>query len=186
MLPSLVDRAKRGDKDAFTALASIVGDRLYGVAYRILRDPHGAEDAVQQTLLSAWRELPRLRDDDRVEGWLYRLLVHTCYAEIRRAKRWEPGLRVVSDEEPTGVDDTVSVALRDELERGFRRLSGEQRAALVLHYYLGLSGPEIGQVLGISPGTVRSRLHYARQVMRGALEADARAVATQDVTGGRA
>jgi RNA polymerase sigma-70 factor, ECF subfamily len=186
MLPGLVERAKQGDKDAFTSLAAIVGDRLYGVAYRILRDPHRSEDVVQQTLLTAWRELPRLRDDDRVEGWLYRLLVHACYAEVRHAKRWEPGLRVLPDEEPASGDATLSVALRDELERGFRRLSGEQRAALVLHYYLGLSGAEIGQALGISPGTVRSRLHYARQVMRGALEADARTVAAHDVSGGRA
>jgi RNA polymerase sigma factor (sigma-70 family) len=186
MLRDLVERAKRGDKESFTALATIVGDRLYGVAYRILRDPHRAEDAVQQTLLTAWRDLPRLRDDGRVEGWLYRLLVHACYAEIRQAKRWEPALRVLPDGEPASGDATVSVALRDELERGFRRLSAEQRAVLVLHYYLGLTGAEIGQALGISPGTVRSRLHYSRQAMRGALEADARSVVSPGVTGGRA
>lgn len=72
----------------------------------------------------------------------------------------------------------MSVARSDELERAFRRLSGEQRAVLVLHHYLGLSGAEIGEALGLSPGTVRSRLHYARQLMRAAIEADARPIAS--------
>ncbi len=91
---------------------------------------------------------------------------------------------MISDEDvgPTTDDTQVSVALRDELERAFRRLSGDQRAVLVMYHYLGLSGAEIGQALGISPGTVRSKLHYARQQMRAALEADSRPIAT----GGRA
>jgi RNA polymerase sigma-70 factor (ECF subfamily) len=174
MGPDLIDRAKRGDKEAFTTLVLQLGDRLYSVAYRILRDAGRAEDAVQQTLLFAWRELPTLRDDSRLEARLYRLLVSCCYAEIRHTKRWQPGLHVVAVE-TASVDDTqVSVARSDELERAFRRLSGEQRAVLVLHHYLGLSGAEIGEALGLSPGTVRSRLHYARQLMRAAIEADAR------------
>ena len=91
----LVDRAKHGDKEAFTALIVPLGDRLYGVAYRILRDADRAEDAVQQTFLTAWRELASLRDDSRVEAWMFRLLVNACYAEIRHTRRWQPGLRVV-------------------------------------------------------------------------------------------
>lgn len=178
MGPDLIDRAKRGDKEAFTALVLQLGDRLYSIAYRILRDAGRAEDAVQQTLLIAWRELPTLRDDSRLEAWLYRLLVRACYAEIRHTKRWQPGLRLVTVD-VASVDDTqVSVARSDELERAFRRLSGEQRAVLVLHHYLGLSGAEIGEALGLSPGTVRSRLHYARQLMRAAIEADARPIAS--------
>lgn len=175
MGPDLVDRAKRGDKEAFTALVLQLGDRLYSVAYRILRDAGRAEDAVQQTLLIAWRELPGLRDDGRLEAWLYRLLVNACYAEIRHVRRWQPGLRLVSIEASSEDDAQLGVDRRDELERAFRRLSGEQRAVLVLHHYVGLSGAEIGTALGLSPGTVRSRLHYARQLMRAAIEADARA-----------
>ncbi len=178
----LVARAKDGDKEAFTALVLSFGDRLYSVAYRILRDAGRAEDAVQQTFLLAWRELPKLRDDGRLESWLYRLLVNACYAEIRHTRRWQPGMHLVSPDTPSVDDAQLSVARRDELERAFRHLSGEQRAVLVLHHYLGLSGAEIGTALGLSPGTVRSRLHYARQLMRAAIEADARPI----VSGGNA
>lgn len=178
----VLDRAKRGDREAFTTLVLAFGDRLYSVAYRILRDSSRAEDAVQQTFLTAWRELRHLRDNDRIEAWLYRMLVNACYAEVRHTKRWQPGLRLINEADPGPVtDDTqVSVAERDELERAFRRLSGEQRAVLVLHHYLGFTGAEIGEVLGLSPGTVRSRLHYAKHQMRAAIEADARVMATGD------
>ena len=178
MGPDLIDRAKRGDKEAFTTLVLQLGDRLFSVAYRILRDTSRAEDAVQQTFLIAWRELPTLRDDGRLEAWLYRLLVNSCFAEIRHTKRWQPGLRLVTNVEPSTDDAQLSVARGDELERAFRQLSAEQRSVLVLHYYVGFSGDEIGHALGLSPGTVRSRLHYARQHMRAALEADARPMAT--------
>ena len=95
----LVERAKHGDKDAFTSLVLRHGDRLYSVAFRILRDASRAEDAVQQAFLTAWRELRRLRDDARLEAWLYRLLVNACFAEIRHTRRWQPGLRVITDPE---------------------------------------------------------------------------------------
>lgn len=177
MDPQLIGRAKRGDKEAFTALVLEFGDRLYAVAYRILRDTGRAEDVVQQVFLTAWRELRHLRDDERLEAWLYRLLVNSAYAEVRHTKRWQPGLRVVAGLDSDATEDAqLSVVLRDELERAFRRLTGEQRAVLVMHHYLGLSGAEIGTALGLSPGTVRSRLHYARQQMRAAIEADARAI----------
>ena len=172
---SIIDRARGGDQEAFTSLVLHFGDRLYSVAYRILRDTGRAEDAVQQAFLNAWRELRNLRDDDRLEAWLYRLLVNACYAEVRHTTRWQPGLRLITDLDsgPTADDAQLLVAARDELERGFRKLSAEQRAVLVLHHYLGYSGDEIADVLGLSPGTVRSRLHYARQQLRAAIEADA-------------
>lgn len=172
----LVDRAKHGDKEAFTALVLELGDRLYSVAYRILRDADQAEDAVQQALLIAWRQLPQLREADRFEAWLYRVLVNVCRREIRRTPRWVPGLHLMDDVAAATPDVLLTTSRRDELERAFRRLSVDHRAVLVLHHYLGLSGPEIGDALGLSPGTVRSRLHYARQAMRASLEADARSV----------
>ena len=183
MDPELIGRAKRGDKEAFTTLVLTFGDRLYAVAYRILRDTGRAEDAVQQVFLTAWRELRRLRDDDRIEAWLYRLLVNACFAEARYTRRWQPGLRLITDPDfgPPSDDIQASVAHRDELERAFRWLSAEQRAVLVMHHYLGLSGAEIADALGLSPGTVRSRLHYARQQMRAAIEADSRLAAMGDM-----
>ena len=175
---NLIQRARSRDKDAFTAIVLHYGDRLYALAFRILRDTARAEDAVQQAFLSAWRELPRLRDIGRFEAWLYTLLVNGCRAELRHVVRWQPGLRLLTENE-TPIDDAqLSVAARDELERAFRRLSVDHRAVLVLHHYLGMTTEEIGRALDIAPGTVRSRLHHARQHMRAALEADARQIAT--------
>jgi len=181
MDPELIGRAKRGDREAFTSLVLHFADRLFSIAYRILRDSSRAEDAVQQTFLTAWRELRNLRDDDRLEAWLYRLLVNACYAEVRHTQRWQPGLRLVDDMDvgPVTDDALVSAATRDELERAFRKLSGEHRTVLVMHHYLGFTGAEISELLGLSTGTVRSRLYYAREAMRAAIEADSRPITAE-------
>jgi RNA polymerase sigma-70 factor (ECF subfamily) len=180
----LVNRARHGDKEAFTSIVLAMGGRLYSVAYGILRDANRAEDAVQQALLNAWRQIPRLRDDSRLEAWLCRLVVNASYTELRHTRRWQPGIHLVTDSEtgPATGDAQMRVAQRDELERAFRDLSGEHRAVLVMHHYLGLSVSEIGEAVGLSPGTVRSRLHYARQHMRAAIEADARAALSGGLT----
>ena len=170
----LVEQSQRGDREAFGILARSYGDMLFAIAQRILRDVDRAEDAAQQTLVIAWRELPRLRDPDRFEAWIHRLLVHACYAEARRRRLWSVNVRSLPVVGPAIADDTGSVADRDERERGFRRLPPEQRAILVLHHYLGLEPAEIADTLGIPAGTARSRLHYAHRAMRAALEADAR------------
>jgi RNA polymerase sigma-70 factor (ECF subfamily) len=172
----LVELAQRGDRDAFGILAKTHADRLFAVANRILRDFDRAEDAVQQTLVIAWRELPTLRDPDRFEAWSWRLLVRVCYLESRRSQQWESHIRALPVEGPT-QDDSISVEQRDQLNRGFRRLTPEQRAILVLHHYVGLAASELAESLGIPPGTVRSRLHYAHRAMRAALEADERRTA---------
>ena len=166
----LVERAQQGDPEAFDRLTELVMDRLYAVAYRILRHTQGAEDATQQALVAIWRQLPQLRDPDRFEAWSYRLLVNAAYAEHRRN-------RPTADAElpETKSDDPyLAVEYRDQLERGFRRLSAEQRAVLVLQHYLNYSHEQMADVLGVPVGTVRSRLHGARSAMRAALEADAR------------
>lgn len=173
----LVELAQHGDRDAFGILARSHADRLLAVSHRILRDFDLAEDAVQQALVIAWRELPTLRDPARFEGWIHRLLVNACYAESRRARTWRGVLRAVPDLASTSADESIVLAQRDQLERGFRRLTPEQRAILVMHHYLGLPASEIAETLGIPAGTVRSRLHYAHRAMRAALEADERRVA---------
>jgi RNA polymerase sigma-70 factor (ECF subfamily) len=174
MEQDLVRRARDGDSDAFGVVAGAVCDRMYAIAYRILRTRDLAEDAVQQALVLAWKELAQLRDLDRFEAWLHRVLVRCCYEQIERQQRRVQSVRVLPVDEPPGPDHTVLVLARDELERGFRRLSPEQRAVLVLHHYVGLGLVEIGAIAGIPPGTVRSRLHYAHRALRAALEADAR------------
>jgi RNA polymerase sigma-70 factor (ECF subfamily) len=168
----LVEQAQQGDREAFAILARTNGDRLFALAHRILRDIDRAEDAVQQTLVIAWRQLPQLREADRFDAWLHRILVHSCYAEATRARRWSANIRVLSSE-PSSPSET-SVEDRDQIERGFRRLPPEQRAVLALHHYIGLSLLEIAETLGIPDGTARSRLHYAHRAMRAVLEADDR------------
>lgn len=173
----LVIRAQEGDHDAFDQLAFRVVDRLYSVAYRILRNGPNAEDATQQALVTIWRQLPGLRDPDRFEAWAYRLLVNASYAEHRRRRREAPPGSLTDG--ATDDDPYPSVHDRDQLERGFQRLTAEQRAVLVLQHYLDLSHDEMAEVLGIPVGTVRSRLHGARGAMRAALEADARPTAKE-------
>ncbi len=170
----LVEQAQRGDREAFAILARTRGDQLFGIARRIVRDVGLAEDAVQQALVIAWRELPRLRDPERFDAWLQRMLVHACYAEARSKRAWISSIRALPIDGPAAPDELASFADRDEVERGFRRLPPEQRAILVLHHYLGLDSNEIGAVLDIPAGTARSRLHYAHRAMRAALEADTR------------
>ena len=167
-------RAQRGDREAFAGLAVAVGDRLHAVAHRILRDTDLAEDATQQALLSIWRDLPQLRDPAQFDAWSYRLLVRACYAEGRRTRHWAPNLRLLPADEPTEGEGLSSVVDRDQLERGFRRLSIEHRAVVVLHHYLDLPLDAVAETLGVPIGTVRSRLHHAMRGLRAALEADAR------------
>jgi RNA polymerase sigma-70 factor (ECF subfamily) len=175
----LVARAQGGDEGAFMSLAVAVGDRLHAVAHRILRDMDLAEDATQQALLAIWRDLPRLRDPARFDAWSYRVLVRACYAEGRKSRTWSPNLRLLGTDEPTSGDVLHTVHDRDQLERGFRRLSIDHRAVVVMHHYLDLPLAEVAETLGIPEGTVRSRLHYAMRGLRAALEADARPAARE-------
>lgn len=176
MQRELVEQARRGDHDAFEALASLAFDGLYALAHRILRDVDRTDDAVQECLISAWRQLPQLRDPDRFDAWLRRLLVHSCYDESRRMRRRSVEIHLLPRDRPDGRDPTSHMADRDELERGFRRLSVEQRVVLVMTHYLGMPAGEIAETLGIPVGTVQSRLLYAIRAMRAGLEADARPV----------
>ncbi|HEU4672086.1 MAG TPA: sigma-70 family RNA polymerase sigma factor [Candidatus Limnocylindrales bacterium] len=164
----LVERARRGDREAYELLARSSARRLYLVAHRILRDADAADDAAQQTLVAIWRELPKLRDPDRFEAWTYRLVVRFSLAEARRRRRFAVTVRDSSPSEPTSADSSASVAVRDELERAFRRLSPEHRAVVVLHHYVGLPLGEIAEALGVPYGTVGSRLHYALRELRAA------------------
>jgi RNA polymerase sigma-70 factor (ECF subfamily) len=172
----LVRLAQHGDEEAFASLCVAAGDRLHAVAHRILRDTDLAEDATQQALLTIWRDLPQLRDPARFDAWSYRVLVRSCYAEARRTRRWAPNIHLVPSDTLTVPGHDGPVVDRDQLERGFRRLSVEHRAVVVLHHYLDLPVDEIAGVLGVPAGTVRSRLVHAMRGLRAALDADARPI----------
>jgi RNA polymerase sigma-70 factor (ECF subfamily) len=170
----LVERAARGDGDAFDRLITDALDRLYALARLILRDTDLAEDAVQEALIHCWRELPRLRDTSRFDAWLHRLLVNAATDQHRRRRRFQATVSLIADAR-VERDIAIGVAATDELRIAFERLTVEQRAVLVLHHYLGLSSSEIAEVLAVPPGTVKSRLHYAAAAMRAAVDAGARA-----------
>lgn len=174
MLGEVVTRAIQGDEEAFASLTAAVGDRCMAIAYRILRDVDGAEDAVQAAFVTAWRQLPTLREPDRFEAWMHRLLVRACYAEARRARRRSHRQLDLAAAGGAYPDPILNVHDRDQLERAFRRLPTDQRAILVFRHYLDMTVPELAERLGIPLGTAKSRLHYASTAMRAALEADAR------------
>src|SRR5262245_44769295 len=170
----LVERARRGDHDAFAVLAGAAIPRLDALARLILRDPERGKDAVQEALLRAWRDLPTLRDPEKFDAWLRRLLVHACMDEARRRRRHTLEVELTPIDHPTIRDSAITVDERDALERGFRRLDPEQRALIVLHHYLDLSLPEVAETLRLPLGTAKSRLHRALSALRASLDADAR------------
>ena len=172
MRTRLVERAREGDERAFGELVDLDGDRCYAIAYRILRDVERAQDAVQQAFLLAWRELPRLRDPERFEVWLHRLVVNACYEEHRRYRRWSANVRELPVDGLAADDATVSIDDRDALARAFRTLSPEHRAVVVLHHHAGLPLASIAEIAGVPLGTVKSRLHYATRILRDALATD--------------
>ena len=177
-----VTAAQQGDADAFAALARLSADRLFAVAIRVTRDRHRAEDALQQTLIAAWKGLPRLRNPERFDAWTYRLVVRFAVQEARGGGV-QREIYAIPNVVPSLPDESSAIARRDQLERGFARLTPEQRAVTVMHFYVGLSLAEISETLGVLLGTIGSRLHYAKRALRAALEADERGEECDGMTG---
>jgi RNA polymerase sigma-70 factor, ECF subfamily len=170
----LVLAAQRGDSAAFVELLRPRIDGLFALSHRILRDVDGAEDALQDALVVIWRDLRSLRDPARFDAWLHRVVVRECIDDASRERRRIAHVRALPNDEPTAPDGLLTLADRDQIERGLQRLTAEQRAILALHHYAGYEPTEIAGLLGIAPGTARSRLHRAHRAMRAALDADAR------------
>ena len=170
----LVERAQHGDREAFAALAAAWIGRLHQVAVLVINDRDLADDAVQEALVTAWRDLRGLRNPDSFGSWLHRILVRSAIREARRERR-SAGVRAVIDGDvlaaPIGPDHLGD---RDAIDRGFRRLKPEHRAVLVLHHFLGYTDEEAATVMGVAPGTIKSRLNRATSAMRATLDADAR------------
>src|SRR5262245_26560052 len=169
----LVEQARRGDREAFSVLAAGAVHRLYATARLLLRDTELAEDAAQDTLVRAWRDLPQLRDPERFDAWLHRMLVRACIDIGRKRRRWRAEIAVVP-REPAEPDASTGLADRDQIERGLRQLTEAQRTILVLTYYGGLTLAEVADALDIPVGTAKSRVHYAIESLRAALAADER------------
>jgi RNA polymerase sigma factor (sigma-70 family) len=162
----LVERAQRGDHEAFERLAVAAGPGLDVIARLIMRDPDRAKDAVQETLVGAWRDLPRLRDPDRFEAWLRRLLIHSCMDLLRRIRRWSVEVELIDIHHTDDGDMAMRVTDRDAIERAFHALDADLRAIVVLHYYVGLTLPDVADSMGIPVGTAKSRLHRALRELR--------------------
>jgi RNA polymerase sigma-70 factor (ECF subfamily) len=171
--PDLVERARQGDREAFDVLMLESVDRLHAIARLIAQDVDIAEDAVQEAFVRCWRDLPSLRDVNRFEPWLRRLLLNSVTEEFRKRRRFDATVKVLSAEPSVG-DASAALADREELQRAFRMLSIEHRTIVVLHHYLGMSVAEAADSLGIPRGTAKSRLHYATEALRAVLDANAR------------
>lgn len=171
----LIEASRAGDRAAFGSLVAPRLDRLYGVAHLALRDADAADDALQEALIRAWRDLGSLRDPEKLDGWLSRLVSRACLDEARRRRRWSMSPHVPWLHEGRG--EPPSIDERERLSHAFGRLSAEHRLVLALRFYLDLGLAEIADAMGSPLGTVKSRLHYALNEMRAALAADDRAAA---------
>ena len=162
----LIERASRGDHEAFGALIGAHLARLDTAARLILRDPDLARDAVQEGTLRAWKGLRGLRDPARFDAWLHRLTVNACLdiARKRRGRVLEVELTPLHD--ASAPDPTSRVADALYIERVLATVDPAQRAVVVLHYYLDLTLPETAAALGIPVGTAKSRLNRALEAMR--------------------
>jgi RNA polymerase sigma-70 factor (ECF subfamily) len=180
---ALVERARQGDHDAFAVLAGAAITRLDAAARLIVRDRELARDVVQDTLLRAWRDLPGLRDPERFDPWLNRLLTHAAIDEARRRRRRVIEVELTSIDSPI-ADPNHGFFDRDEIRRAFGRLEPDQRAVIALHYYLDLPMRDAAASMGVPLGTAKSRLNRAIAALRAAVEADARAPLVHPVTGG--
>jgi RNA polymerase sigma-70 factor, ECF subfamily len=172
----LVVQVQQGDQRAFERLTLTDYPRLFRVAHGVLGDRHLAEDSTQQAFLDIWRDIRRLRDPSKYEAWSYRLLVRICYAEAKHRPKWTSTDDLVPTSEPRAADPYGPVADRDQLERGFQRLSFDHRVVLVLRFLLGMSPEQVAETLGVTRPAVYARLERAVRAMRSALEADVRPV----------
>jgi RNA polymerase sigma-70 factor (ECF subfamily) len=169
----LIRRAARGDSRAFEMLVSTRAEPAFRIARAILGNESDARDATQDAFMSVWRELPRLRDPDRFDAWLRRILVNACRGQIRaRGRVREIPLEAAPDRAPAGPGMSEQVSGAEVLDKAFGRLDADKRAILVLHYLEHESVASIARAIGVPVGTMKWRLHSARAALERALRAE--------------
>jgi len=173
----LVARAQRGDLAAFEELIRARLDRLFRTACGILGDPSEAEDAAQEACIAAWQKLPTLRDPQRLDAWLGRILLNACRMRLR-SRRQVREITIDEARTPSGADlpDQGRMTERaeevDRVARALDQVSVDDRALLLLHHVHAERVETIAATLGIPSGTVKWRLSRARRAVQLALEAD--------------
>ena len=170
----LVDRARRGDVDAFEQLYRLHAGRVYALCLRLAADPVAARDLTQDTFVRAWQALPRFRADANLTTWLHRIAVNAMLERRRGERRRSARVTLVDDEEEGeaivgGVVAAPDVATAIDLERAIGALPPGVRRAFVLHDVEGYTHEEIATMTGLAAGTLRAQLHRARQLLKRAL-----------------
>ena len=169
-----VDRARRGDVDAFELVYRQYAGRIYALCLRLTADPQAARELTQDTFVRAWEALPRFRADANITTWLHRIAVNAMLERRRGEQRRSARVTLVDDEEDgeTIVGGEVAapdVATAIDLERAIGALPPGVRRAFVLHDVEGYTHEEIATMTGLAAGTLRAQLHRARQLLKRAL-----------------
>jgi RNA polymerase sigma-70 factor (ECF subfamily) len=170
----LVLRARAGDREAYELIVLDRGEHLYRTALAILGRDADARDATQEALIAGWRRLADLRDADRFDAWLGRILVNECRMALRRRGRVRE-IPMAETDSSAGAEPMTSAGAEpgpSGFDDAFAQLSADQRAILVLHHLHGYGVGEIAAWLGIPGGTVKWRLSRARKALRAAMEAE--------------
>jgi RNA polymerase sigma-70 factor (ECF subfamily) len=154
----------------FDALGRAQIDRAYRLAGLILGSASEAEDVTQEALLRAWRRRRSLRDGTRAQAWFDRILVNACRDRLRRRRPTVRWLDIGDDGPGPGSDPFAAIFVRDEVLRSLASLSSDHRIVLVLRYWADLPVDAIADRLGVPPGTVKSRLHYALDAIRAEIQ----------------
>ena len=173
-MDELVREARDGRADAFEALVQHYGAEMYRLASAIV-GPDDARDVAQEAFVAAWRELPRLRQAERFEPWLRRIVINRARNALRSRRRrpTEPLSASVVNQTPSGVADfREAVHARETLDAAFATLNADQRSVMALHYGADLSIRDTADAMGIAAGTAKSRLNGALRHLRTTMEVD--------------
>jgi RNA polymerase sigma-70 factor (ECF subfamily) len=164
------EKIRQGDRQAFAALMERYGDDIYRTAYLLLRDAHHAEDAAQDTFLTAYEKIGQFRGEGSLKSWLVKIAVNHCRRRMRRASWKKLLFRDILENEAVSPQNLAEEAgMRLSLARLIQRLPYKYREVIVLCYYQEMSVEEMAEHLGEKPGTVKSKLHRGRQLLKRAM-----------------